>query len=147
MNWHPHVTVAAIIRQQDHYLLVEERIDGKTVFNQPAGHWQANETLLDAVKREVLEETTHQFTPRGLVGIYQWLLPASDRTYLRFCFTGVTGGPQPQYELDTDIIATHWLTKSEIEEKGDALRSPLVLQCIHDATNRPDLPLHVIHQI
>jgi len=147
MHWHPHITVAAVIRKQDHYLLVEENVDGKILFNQPAGHWEKDETLLEAVRREVLEETTHVFAPKGIVGIYHWLEPDSGETVLRFCFSGETNGPQPEYNLDPDIIATHWFTRKEIEEKADQLRSPLVLRCIHDAINNPSLPLDAIHQI
>lgn len=147
MQWRPYVTVAAIIRREDRYLLVEEIVDGKTALNQPAGHWEKHESLLDAVRREVLEETTHVFTPKGLVGIYYWLMPESDRTYLRFCFVGKTDGPQPQLSLDPDITTTHWFTLMEIEERIEQLRSPLVLQCIHDEINQTALPLDVIHEV
>ena len=34
----PNTTVAAVIVHQNKFLLVEERDDGKAVFNQPAGH-------------------------------------------------------------------------------------------------------------
>jgi len=37
MIWKPNVTVAAVIELDDRFLLVEEDIDGKRVFNQPAG--------------------------------------------------------------------------------------------------------------
>jgi hypothetical protein len=35
-------------------------------------------------------------------------------------------------ELDRGIIRTHWLTSSELEERQERLRSPLVLRCVHD---------------
>jgi len=70
MQWKPNTTVAAVIEKDNHFLLVEEEIDGKLVFNQPAGHLEKDETLIEAIKREVLEETTFEFLPKSLIGIY-----------------------------------------------------------------------------
>lgn len=41
MTFRPNVTVAAVIRYQDHFLLVEELDRRRHVFNQPAGHLEA----------------------------------------------------------------------------------------------------------
>jgi hypothetical protein len=38
MSWQPELTVAAIVMRDDRFLIVEERIRGQRVFNQPAGH-------------------------------------------------------------------------------------------------------------
>ena len=57
MVWKPHVTVAAVIEQDQRFLVVEEHTPNGLAFNQPAGHLENNESLIDAVKREVLEET------------------------------------------------------------------------------------------
>lgn len=133
MRWSPAVTVAAVIRRHDCYLMVEERPDGEPVLNQPAGHLEYGETLLDAVQREVLEETGRRFVPTALVGVYQWTLPGSQRTYLRFCFCGDVGEPLADQAIDPAIIATHWLTRDAIATGPIATRSPMVLRCIDDA--------------
>ena len=73
--WRPSVTVAAIIERDGRFLLVEEEADGRLVLNQPAGHLEPNESLVDACAREALEETAHRFKPTALVGIYRWVLP------------------------------------------------------------------------
>ena len=57
MRWKANVTVAAVIEKDGRFLMIEESIDGQKVLNQPAGHLERNESLLNAVKREVLEET------------------------------------------------------------------------------------------
>ena len=57
MQWKPNTTVAAIIEKNNRFLFVEEEIEGELVFNQPAGHLEKGETIIEAVKREVLEET------------------------------------------------------------------------------------------
>ncbi|WP_428634626.1 NUDIX domain-containing protein, partial [Sedimenticola sp.] len=58
MIWTPHTTVASIVEDDGRFLMVEEMTrDGKTVFNQPAGHLEEAESLLEAVIRETREET------------------------------------------------------------------------------------------
>lgn len=147
MPWSASVTVAAVIRDKDRYLVVEERPDGERVINQPAGHLEFGETLQQAVVREVLEETGRRFTPTGLVGIYQWTVPGTERTYLRFCFCGHVGERIPGSELDPDIVATHWLTLAQITGGELTPRSPLVEQCLQDANNAKPLDLESLHAI
>ena len=57
MVWKPHVTVAAVVERDGRFLLVEEHTSNGLQFNQPAGHLEENESLIDAVKREAFEET------------------------------------------------------------------------------------------
>jgi len=147
MTWSPSVTVAAVIRDDEHYLVVEERPDGDAVINQPAGHVEFGENLVQAVQREVLEETACQFTPTGLVGIYQWTVPDTDRTYLRFCFSGQVGEPVPGRKLDPEISATHWMTVDQIASGEIPLRSPLVLRCLEDALRGPTISLEALHAL
>ena len=94
--------------------MVEEAPEGTPVFNQPAGHLEANETLADAVIREVREETCRLFVPKGLIGIYQWVSPKG-ATYVRFCFHGEVGEALEYCRLDPDIRATHWLDESQLK--------------------------------
>lgn len=142
--WKPHVTVAAIIEQQGQFLLVKELIDGREVYNQPAGHLEAGESLQQAVVREVLEETAHPFDPESLVGIYRFEPGAgqSTKTYLRFAFSGKVGIPLEQ-ALDSDIIDAEWLDLEQIKQLEAQHRSPMVLQCILDYLNKPAYPLDV----
>lgn len=147
MLWSPSVTVAAVIRQRERYLMVEERPDGRAVINQPAGHLEFGETLVQAVQREVLEETGHRFTPAGLIGVYQWTLPGTQRTYLRFCFSGEVGDPNADNRLDPDIIAIHWMTREQIASGPLPTRSPLVLRCVDDALTSVPLGLEALHAL
>jgi 8-oxo-dGTP pyrophosphatase MutT (NUDIX family) len=132
MIWKPHVTVAAVIEDQGRFLMVEERIDGRRVYNQPAGHLEPGEGLAAAVIRETLEETAWHIRPVAVVGLYRWHQPQTDTTYLRVAFSGrglfhETGRP-----LDTDIERSVWLAADEIREQAAKLRSPLVLRSIDD---------------
>ena len=85
-RWRPSVTVAAVIERDGKFLFVEEIAGGRRVLNQPAGHLDPGESLVQAVAREVLEETAHRFTPTALLGIYRWLYDREDVTFLRFAF-------------------------------------------------------------
>ena len=147
MRWAPSVTVAAVIREQDRYLMVEERPEGRAVINQPAGHLEFGESLLDAVQREVWEETGRRFRPTGLVGVYQWTVPDTERSFLRFCFCGSVSARLPGAVLDPDIDATHWLSVDEIASGTLPTRSPLVLRCIHDTLRQPPLGLDALHAL
>lgn len=128
----PDVTVAAVTQTADRFLIVEERINRRLVFNQPAGHVESGESLLEAVTREVREETAWQFHPQALLGIYLWRRPASGRSTLRFAFTGPVTHHDARQPLDRAIVRTHWLTPAELNERQAQLRSPLVLRCIED---------------
>ncbi len=127
--------------------MVEERPDGQAVINQPAGHLEFGESLIEAVCREVLEETARPFAPSGLVGTYQWTVPTTEQTFLRFCFIGDVGEPRPGRAVDPDILATHWLTRAEIENGRLPVRSPLVLRCIDDAASGVTLPLAALRTL
>lgn len=144
MIWRPNVTVAAVITRNDRYLLVEEEIEGRRVFNQPAGHLEQGESLLDGVAREVREETACQFVPDALVAVQLWNHPQRDLTFLRFAFSGRMISQDPGRELDDDIIATHWLRRSDIEELSEQLRSPLVWQTILAYEKGQRFPLSVL---
>lgn len=144
MIWKPHATVA-VIAEDDHgrFLLVEELSNGQVVFNQPAGHIEEDELILDAACRETLEETGWEVEPRYFLGIYTYKAPANGVTYHRFCYAAKPIRKITD-ELDNGIIAPHWLTIDEIRGLGSQLRSPLVLQCIEDYRNGRQFPLEVV---
>lgn len=145
MDWTPHLTVAAIAERDGRFLLVEERVDGKTVVNQPAGHLDANESLMQACAREMLEEAAWEFSPEALVGIYQHSLPDSLHMYLRFAFCGRLIREYPGRELDDTIIRVVWMTRSEIAALAEGRRrSPMVLQCVDDYLAGVRHPLSIL---
>ena len=133
-RWKPSVTVAAVIEQDGRFLLVEEHTSDGLRLNNPAGHLDPGESLLQAVVREVLEETACTFAPSHLVGIYIARLQrgSEDITYLRFAFAGRVGPPEPGRALDDPIVRTLWLTPAEIEASRERHRSPLLWRCVQD---------------
>jgi 8-oxo-dGTP pyrophosphatase MutT (NUDIX family) len=132
MSWRPDLTVAAIVQRGDRFLMVEERIQGRLVLNQPAGHVEDGESILEAAVRETLEETAWGFAPRHLLGLYLWRNPANGQSILRVAIAGEVGGHDPQRQLDREIVAVHWMTRAQMLSSPARLRSPLVLRCIDD---------------
>ena len=146
-RWRPSVTVAAVIERGGKFLLVEEEANGRRVLNQPAGHLDPGESLVQAVAREVLEETAHRFTPTALVGIYmaRASVDGEDLTYMRFAFCGELGEREPGRALDHGIVRTLWMTADEIRASRPRHRSPLLLQCVEDYLGGARHPLALIH--
>jgi len=145
MRWNPHVTVSTVIEDNNRFLLVEEQVDGQIVWNQPAGHLEADESLMEAARRETIEETGHDVQIESLLGIYQAKAGAKNDTYLRICFIGTALKHDPDLPLDTGIIRACWLTREEIEEKRSVMRSPTVIQVIDDYLAGISYPLSLIH--
>ncbi len=143
----PEITVAALAEAEGRFLLVEENIDGRLVLNQPAGHLERGETLLEAVVREVREESAWKFTPERLLGVYLWRHPRTQRLYKRFTFTGTVSDHQAHQKLDSGIVAARWLTPNEIRARHEKLRSPLVLRCLEDYLAGVRVPLEPIAQL
>ena len=144
MMWTPHVTVAAVVERQGRYLLVEEETDEGIRINQPAGHWDPGERIVDASVREALEETGYPFTPTHLVGLYNWTRPSGDITYLRFAFTGTVAEPVPGHRLDTGILRVLWMSYDEMKADAARHRSPLVLRCVEDHRAGRRFPLDLL---
>jgi 8-oxo-dGTP pyrophosphatase MutT (NUDIX family) len=132
MTFKPDVTVAAIVERDNQFLLVEEHIGSRLVINQPAGHLEDGESLLDAVIRETLEESAWHFEPQSLIGIYLWKQPENGRSFLRVAISGQVTHHEPKRRLDHGIERALWLPRDGIVAKSARLRSPLVMRCIDD---------------
>ena len=150
MKWDPHITVAAVIEREQKFLLVEEMVEGTAVLNQPAGHWEAGESLIEAAQRETLEETGWEFYPTALVGIYRWQHPRKNETFLRFTFCGDCSAQQISTELDEGILNANWHHQDEILTLPESrIRSTLVTESLKDYLDgkRHDIQiLRDIHQ-
>ena len=143
-RWRPSVTVAAVIERGGRFLFVEEEADGRRVLNQPAGHLDPGESLLQAVVRETLEETAHRIIPTALLGVYRWRYDKEDVTFLRFAFLGRVDGVEAGRRLDKEIIAALWLTPGELAARRAEHRSPLVQQCVDDFLAGRSFPLEAL---
>ncbi|MFC3282432.1 NUDIX domain-containing protein [Litchfieldella rifensis] len=146
-RWTPRVTVATVVERAGRYLLVEEDRGGPfTLFNQPAGHLEPNETLLEAAEREVREESAWRVGITDYLGLYVHRA-ADGLTFHSHSFVGMALAHLGN-ALDPNIRAIHWLTFDEIEDLDHAgrLRSPLVLRRVRDARLGRVFPMDVIHE-
>lgn len=146
MSWTPHLTVATVLEKNGKFLLVEECINNQRVFNQPAGHVEALESLYDAAIRETLEETGWTVEPQFLLGLYTYTPACRSKTFYRTTFIAQALSFDPHYVLDKDILATHWLSLDEIKARQAHLRSPIVLKCVEDYCNGQKYPLGLISE-
>ena len=144
MIWKPHTTVAAIIERDNRFLMVEEIINGEPVFNQPAGHLDPDESLIDAVIRETQEESAWQFIPEAITGIYLWKHPDNGKSFLRVAFCGSCLNHSPTQALDDGILHAVWKSRDELIGQPDKLRSPMVINCIDDYLAGKRYPLDML---
>ena len=141
-RWAPHVTVATIVSDGTRVLLVEESIAGRRVLNQPAGHLEPGESLIQAAHRETLEETGWEVELTGLVGIYQWQAPDGTH-FLRTTFAARPLQHHPERPLDRGIERALWLSPEQLKA-STTLRSPLVWRCVADWLDGRHYPLSVL---
>lgn len=140
--FNPHITVACVVHAQNKFLVVEETINGKALWNQPAGHLEADETLLQAAERELWEETGIRAKPQALLKIYQWVAPDST-PFIRFLFLVEMEQQAATHPQDSDIDCCHWVTAEQIL-KSDRLRSPLVAESIRCYLQNEKHPLTLL---
>lgn len=130
--WKPDVTVAAIVEHEGRFLFIEERVRGRLVLNQPAGHLEAGESLIDALVRETLEESGWQVAPSGLVGIYLWTSPVDGVSFMRVTLAATPVRHEPARTLDQGIERALWLGPDELAAYPVPHRSPMVLHSLRD---------------
>lgn len=150
--WQPDVTVAALVVRDGRLLMVEERVRGELVLNQPAGHLEPDETLIDAARRETLEETGWDVDPVAFVGAYQWKAPVAPdgsggRHYLRMAFEATALRHHPERALDEGIERALWLAPDELLAARDRHRSPLVWRVVEDFLGGRRYPLGALNHL
>ena len=145
--WQPDVTVATIVVSDGRLLMVEEHAGGRLVLNQPAGHLEPDESLVQAALRETLEETGWDVRLTAFVGAYQWKAPETGRHYLRFAFAAEHVLHHPERALDEGITRALWLTPGELQAEAGRHRSPLVWRTTSDFLAGRRQPLELLQHL
>ena len=145
--WQPDVTVATVVVRDGKLLCVEERANGALVINQPAGHLEPDESLIEAAVRETREETGWNVRVTHMVGAYQWKAAETGRHYLRFAFAAEPLDEIPGATLDDGIVRALWLAPSELQALTERHRSPLVWRTAADYLAGCRHPLSLVQQL
>ena len=150
--WQPDVTVATVVVRDGQLLMVEERANGALVLNQPAGHLEPDESLLDAALRETREETGWEVRLTAFVGAYQWKAPlhadgSGGRHYLRFAFAAEPVRELPDARLDEGIVRALWLAPEALRGMASRHRSPLVWHAVADYLGGSRHPLDLVRHL
>ena len=143
----PAVTVASVVERHGTFLLVEEETRFGRKLNQPAGHVEAGESLLEAAVREALEETAWHVQPTALVGIYRWMSERTGETFVRFSFAADATAHDAARALDTGIVGALWLSYDAMVARSNDHRSPMVLRSIDDYRAGKRWPLALVTEI
>ena len=136
-----HVTVATLVERDGRFLFVEETVGSRTVLNQPAGHWEAGETLAEAAVRETLEESAWDVEPFALLGTYSYHPPDLGDGFLRFALLARPLRHHAGRALDPGILRAVWLSPDELRAQASRHRSPMVQRCVDDARAGRGYPL------
>ena len=134
-----------MVEKEGRFLLVEEHCDGSLVLNQPAGHLDPGEDLVEAATRETLEETGWQIRVDGVLGVALYTAPANGITYHRTTFFASAVEHDENRELDTGIERALWLSYEEMQTRSENMRSPLVLSAVEQYRNGHRYPLELIY--
>ncbi|MDF1630309.1 MAG: NUDIX hydrolase [Alcanivoracaceae bacterium] len=145
-SFEPHITVATVVEQDGRFLMVREHAAGKLVLNQPAGHVEAGESLIQAAFRETLEETAWQVEITSLLGLYIYQAKRGGGVYYRICFVAKPLKHDAGQKLDTGIVAAEWLSADQLRACSAEHRGPLIMRCVDDYLSGRRLPLDVIYQ-
>jgi 8-oxo-dGTP pyrophosphatase MutT (NUDIX family) len=142
------VSVAAIIVDDAGRVLVTQRRDnGK--WEPPGGVLELGESIVDGVRREVLEETGLRIEPDRLTGAYKNM----SRAIVALVFRAhVTGGALAA--MTDEAARTAWLTPEEVRDRCDEAYAVRILDALADAgtavrahdgvhlVDAPALPMH-----
>lgn len=143
-TWPPHLTVACIVEDNNRFLMVEEMSHGRLVYNQPAGHLDPGETMLDAAIRETYEETGWHVQPTHILGMARYTAPQTGTVYYRTTYIAKPLRLDENAKLDEGIVRAVWLTYEELKAQPEKLRSRLVLRNIEQYLAGFRFPLSLI---
>jgi mutator protein MutT len=123
----PEVCVGAIAVDEDHILLIRRgRAPGEGLWSVPGGRVEAGETLVEAVVRELREETALEGVCGSLVGCTERIGAGFHYVILDFWVT-IVAGREPA--AASDAAAAAWVS---LEEVADLPLAEGLAEFLHD---------------
>ena len=125
--------VVGIVRQGDQLLLVKNQADGaESIWSLPGGVIEAGETLAEALKREMAEETGLSVETFQLAYVTENFIEQFDAHSLVTYFECTARGELLPNDPDREVVACQWVP---IEQLGDYLLNRDVLEPLQDYLN------------
>jgi len=148
----PFVVVGAVIEQDGKFLLVKEtKKVSEGQWNLPAGRLELGENPIDAISREVKEETGFEFKPTHFIGIYSVFRKDLEKKFnikpqiIEFIFCGKISGFR-QKGLAEDISENKWFLPEEIYDMdNEIIRDVQIKDVIKDYLEDKRYPLEIIY--
>ncbi|MEH6551215.1 MAG: NUDIX hydrolase [Pseudomonadales bacterium] len=142
---YPHLTVATVVQRGEQFLLVQEFSNGELVYNQPAGHVEPGESLIEAALRETLEETAWDVELQGIIGLSKYIAPSNGVSYHRTTFIAKPLLHHSEQALDDGIVDAVWMNLDEMRANESKMRSPLVIKSVEQYLSGSQYPLEIIY--
>lgn len=140
------VIVGGVVEKDGKYLLVQEaqeKCRGK--WNIPAGHLDPNETIFEAAKREVEEESGFDVELTGVCQIGNQKL--ENDVFVSVVFSTKVLGGDINFNPD-EILDARWFTYEEIISMKDQLRrESFVLGAIDNVRNSLVAPIDIVRAL
>ena len=118
------VIVGGVIEKDGKYLLVQEARNCRGKWNLPAGHVDANETIQDAAKREIKEESGVDVELTGVCQIGNRKI--ENDVFVSVIFTAKLVGGEINYDKD-EIMDVRWFSYDEILAMENEIRNPVLM--------------------
>lgn len=127
------VVVGSLVKRDGKYLLVKENLNGKDVYNLPAGHVDKDEQLEVAAVREAKEETGYDIRLIEQIAIYH---ESASQSVKHVYLAEITGGEEKAQE--GEILEVLWYSFEELSilERTGKMRAPWLFDVISKFENR-----------
>jgi phosphatase NudJ len=143
--------VGAILEKDGKILLVKESGSfDKGKWSHPAGWIDVGEHPVEAMKREVREESGYGFEPTHLLGVYSLVRKDAELKIgalphaIKLIFKGKILNDTP-HPLEEDVTETKWFAPEEIYAMdGNTLRDEDIKKMVRDYFDGREIPLNVI---
>jgi 8-oxo-dGTP diphosphatase len=142
---HASVIVSAAIVQEGKLLMVQEGKEHcRGQWGLPGGRVEPGEPLLDAIVREVFEETGYAIRVNGMTRVLRYISQLGFHC-VRFNFAAEVVGGTPAID-GTEILAMRWLDFEEIAAMPDEhLRTPAIArEAIRDLCEGRIFPVDIV---
>ena len=108
-------SIKAIILQGTKLLVADMKTeDGKEDYTLPGGKQEPDELMLDALRREVAEETGYEVEPKSLLFIREGFKDEAHRIEFMFVCDIIGEADKSKLEYDFHQIGTKWLSIDNI---------------------------------